>query len=189
MEMKKKYELMVIISSRITGSEIEKRLQGVKELLEEVTFEELWGTRPFAYPIKGHEQGYYAVWNFLMNPDDIETLEKALALFPDLVRSLILQVPENYVPMTLKDIEAGLEDLKKTKADKRSGNRMGGGDKRDDRKPAPAMKQAPLEKAPAAEKSPEAPAKEAAEPAKPAKPAKSFDQKLEDILSNDDLGL
>lgn len=181
---------MVILSNRITQNEIEKRLKELRELLQDISYEELWGVRPFAYPIKGQDQGYYAVWNFMMDTDGVKGMEKTLQLFPDLVRYLILQVPEDYKPITLKEIEAGLEDLKKQKAEKRGGMRSGGMKKKEEEKPAPEKKK--VEAAPAPEKTavePEAkPAAEAAEDA-PKKAGKSFDQKLEDILSNDDLGL
>jgi len=183
----KKYELMVILSSRITQGEIEKRLKELKELLSEISYEELWGTRPFAYPIKGHEQGYYAVWNFTMDPEEVKDLEKTLQLFPDLVRHLIVQVPENYTPITLKEIEAGLEEIKKQKAEKRGGMRGGKPKgKEEEKKAAPERKKA-TEAAPAEKSAPESEEKTTSEDKK--KPSRSFDQKLEDILSNDDLGL
>lgn len=178
---------MVIINSRITSSETEKRLADLRELLGEITYEELWGNRPFAYPIKGHENGYYAVWNFLFDPQGVLELERSLGLFPDLVRFLVLQVPENYTPITLKEIEAGLDQLRKEKAEKRGGVRNAADKRKDDEK-AKKASEAPRakteEKASIEEK---APVEEKASEEKA--PKKSFDQKLEDILSNDDLGL
>jgi small subunit ribosomal protein S6 len=195
MEMKKKYELMVILNSRIANSEIEKRLAELRTLLAEISFEELWGNRPFAYPIKGHEQGYYAVWNFMHSPEDVQELEKTLQLFPDLIRFLVLQVPENYAPITLKEIEEGLDELRKQKAEKRGSVRNAADKRKDDEKKAsPEAPKAP-EAAPAPKvvaKAAPAPAEEKAteEKSSEEKPSKkSFDQKLEDILSNDDLGL
>lgn len=193
MEMKK-YELMVIVNSQITQNEIEKRLKEIKELLSEVSFEEIWGIRTFAYPIKGNETGFYAVWNFMKDPNDIHELERTLNLIPDLVRFLVLQVPDDYTPVTLKEIDAGMEEVRKEKADKRSGQRNPRGDRKPEQKEAaPATKAAPAAAVPA----PAAAVKEAPAPEKKeepsteekAKKSRSFDQKLEDILSNDDLGL
>lgn len=197
MEMKK-YELMVIINSRITQKEIDSRIKELKELLQEISFEELWGVRPFAYPIKGHEQGYYAVWNFMMDPSAIKDLEKTLHLFPDLVRYLIVQVPEQYKSITLQEIDAGLDELRKQKAEKRGSVRNAQDKRKDDEKKVSSeVKRAPDALAPAPAPAPTpAPAVEAkvekaaaSEGKKDEKGKKSFDEKLDDILSDDDLGL
>jgi len=191
MEMKK-YELMVIINSRITQKEIDSRIKELKELLQEISFEELWGVRPFAYPIKGHEQGYYAVWNFMMDPTAIKDLEKTLHLFPDLVRYLVVQVPENYKSITLQEIDAGLDQLRKDKAEKRGSVRTAQDKRKDDEKKAPAEAKRPeAPVVPAAAKPAEVKDEKAApaEEKKDEKGKKSFDEKLNDILSDDDLGL
>ena len=202
MEMKK-YELMAILNSQITQNEIDKRLKELKGLLGEISFEELWGIRAFAYPIKGQEKGYYAVWNFLMDQEGVQELEKTLKLFPDLLRFLILQVPENYAPLKLQEIEAGVEQIRQDKAEKRGGGRTASDKRKDDEKkthteekkmPAPAPT-SPEKKEPEPEpKKKEAEKPEAAAPAEEkkdedGKKTRSFDEKLDDILSNDDLGL
>jgi small subunit ribosomal protein S6 len=199
MEMKK-YELMVIINSRITQKEIDTRVKELKELLRDISFEEIWGVRPFAYSIKGHEQGYYAVWNFSMDPSDIKDMEKTLQLFPDLIRYLIVQVPDQYKSITLQEIDAGLDELRKQKAEKRGSVRNAQDKRKDDEKkvssevrrapdapaPAPAPTPAP---APAPVAAAKVEKTEASEGKKAEKGKKSFDEKLDDILSDDDLGL
>lgn len=178
---------MAIISSQITDHEIEKRLSGLRELLGDIGYEELWGMRPFAYRIKNQDKGYYAVWNFMAETESIHELEKTLKLYPDLLRYLITSVPEEYTPITLKEIEAGLEALKKQKADKRSsgGRPMPGKPKPEKAEPAkkavtktaaePSTSKAPAEETPAEETK--------------VKKTKTLDEKLKDILSDDDLGL
>lgn len=190
MEMKKKYELMAIISSQITDHEIEKRLVGLRELLGDIAYEELWGMRPFAYRIKNQEKGYYVVWNFMVEPEAIHELEKTLKLYPDLLRFLISSVPEEYSPMTLKEIEAGLEALRKQKTEKRtSGGRPMPG-KAKPEKSEPVKKATPKAEpeAPAPKTSPQESTPSATEEEKPKK-TKTLDEKLKDILSDDDLGL
>ena len=196
MKMKHKYELMAIISSRISDGEIDKRVKGLKELLEEVVFEELWGMRPFAYPMKTQDKGYYAVWNFMAGAEAVQELEKTLKLYPDLLRFLLVRVPDEYQPMTLAQIDAGLELLRKQKADKRGGGARS-------TMPKPAHTEAKMAAPVAAHKPASVEAKPAPEPTTPTveekpvemskedkeKKSKAFHQKLEDILSNDDLGL
>lgn len=186
MEMKKKYELMAIISSQITDHEIEKRLGGLRELLGDIGYEELWGMRPFAYRINKQEKGYYVVWNFMAETESIHELEKTLKLYPDLLRFLITSVPEEYKPITLKEIEAGLEALKKQKADKRSsgGRPMPGKPKPEKAEPAKKTASEPRAPKAAAQETPAAETEETK-----AKKTKTLDEKLKDILSDDDLGL
>lgn len=194
MKMKQKYELMAIISSTLTDPEIQERLKGLKQRLgEEVVFEEIWGMRDFAYPIKGQRKGYYVVWNFMMTAEEVKAFEEGLKLYPGLVRFLIVKVPENYTPTPLKEIEAGLEALAKEKAEKRAGRKK-------TKKAAPKKEDKPAEKTeekPAAVEEKPAAEEKAAEPAKEEAPAekaedkkdKSLDEKLDDILSDEDLGL
>jgi|CXWL01.1.fsa_nt_gi small subunit ribosomal protein S6 len=202
MKMNHKYELMAIISSRITDGEITKRIKGLKELLgSEVVFEELWGMRSFAFAISKQDKGYYAVWNFMANADLVQDLEKHLKLYPDLLRFLLVRVPDEYKPMTLEKIEAGLEELRKQKAEKRGGRagntpQRPAGDLRPDMK-APTAAPIPPQTVTQKAEAPIAAAKPAAEaeaspevtPEDKEKKARAFDKKLEDILSNDDLGL
>jgi len=248
MKMKQKYELMIIISSQITDPEIEKRVKELKSRLgDEIVYEEIWGMRDFAYPIQKQPKGYYVVWNFMMTAKEIKAFEDSLKLFPDLLRYLILQVPEEYTPMKLKDIEAGLEALRQEKAEKRGAVRTAV-DKRKEKEAAKKEESAatgkPAAVAPKTEEAPkkevekkkeeapvaEVPAKEKAEekveekaeekvekvtPPEAApeekveepvvadeekveatpeekskeKKAKTLDEKLDDILSDKDLGL
>ncbi|MDP3975604.1 MAG: 30S ribosomal protein S6, partial [bacterium] len=118
--MSQKYELMVIISGKISDREVEERLKGLKEALgPSLTFEEIWGLRSLAYPIKKQSKGHYAVWNFISNAEALKELEGELKHFPDLLRYLLVTVPENYTPITLAQVEAGLEKLRAEKEEKR----------------------------------------------------------------------
>lgn len=205
----KKYEIMVIISSSITDEEIQQRLKDIKGLLgSDIVYEEMWGMRPFAFPIKKQTKGYYAVWNFMSNVEAVKELEDTFKLYPDLLRYLILKVPEDYQPITLPKIEAGLEKLTQEKAEKR-GQTKTSVQRRDEKakeptpaeltpkaeaKPAPSVAEgkeeektpATEEKAPPAEKAEE---KAEKKPEKKPEKAKTLDEKLDDILSDADLGL
>ncbi|MDP2691959.1 MAG: 30S ribosomal protein S6 [bacterium] len=209
MEMKKKYELMVIISSTIADPEIKERLKGLKEQLgKEIVFEEIWGMRDFAYPIKNQRKGYYAVWNFLVDGEEIKELEENLKLYPNLVRHLIMQVPDDYKPFTLKELETEMDKLRKEKAEKRGGKKRP--KKAEEKRVSKATTEKKLEEAIPekeirAKKEPEAaapeklkptespkmvePAKESPQEEKKAAKGSSLDERLDAILSDKDLGL
>lgn len=185
MKMKHKFELMAIISGGISDAEIKKAVSGIKDLLgDEIVYEETWGMRDLAYQIKNQEKGYYMVWNFMADDELVKGLQHPLGLFPNLLRHLLLKVPMDYKPITLGEVEQGLEALKEQKISKR-GKVKNATEKRveEDKKPQePVQESAPAQKAPAPV---EKPSKEES-----AKTAKSLDEKLDAILSGEeDLGL
>lgn len=181
--------MMVIMNSQVTDGEIEKGLAGIKELLGEVVYEEIWGMRPFAYPIQGQTKGYYAVWNFIADTEQIKKLEEELNLFPNLVRHLIMKVPEDYTPMKLADIEAGVAEITKAKAERRGDIRTATEKREDDaKKPKTAIPDTPNKKRKEEPKKEEKPAPKTAE--EKAEEKKSLDEKLEALINDDvDLGL
>lgn len=187
--MKRKFELMAIISPGITDKEIEARIHELKELLgTEIVFEEHWGMRPMAYKIKLQSKGYYVVFNFMLESDLVKELEGNLRLVPEVIRTLLVQVPDDYQPITYKEVCEGLEKMMKAKTEKRFGGKplvkkpIELKEKAAARPPTQELKAAPALK-------PELPkATPSPEPKKEEK-KKSFDQKLEDILSDADLGL
>lgn len=177
-----KYEMMAIISATLSEEQIKKELKALKALLgDDVVYEEIWGMRDFAYPIKGQTKGYYVVWNFMLDAQTVKSMEATIKLMPNIVRYLVMKVPANYKPITLKEMEAGMEALREEKAEKRG--KRSTGQKR-------TAKKAP-EKAEAKDKSDEAApaAKEEKKAVKEEDSKKSLDEKLDDILSDADLGL
>lgn len=189
--MKRKFELMAIISPAITDKEIEARIHELKELLgTEIVFEERWGMRPTAFKIKFQSKGYYVVFNFMLESDLVKELEANLRLIPDVIRTLLIQVPDDYKPITYKEVCDGLEKMMKQKTEKRFGG------KPMLKKAEPEIKAAVAPIAPVKKelKGEEIVKPEPSRPAPSAEPKKeekkkSFDQKLEDILSDADLGL
>ncbi len=201
--MKKKYELMAIVRSSITDKEIQDRIASLKEMIgSEVVFEEKWGIRPLAYRIKKEPKGFYVVWNFMFEPEELFELERNIRLLPDVIRFLLINLPEGYEPMTLAQIEAGLEKLRDEKSKKR-GTRPGmeapeGAPMRKEsmsfKESSPAKASLPLQAKPEVKPAALETAASAGTPLsgvkeEDKKPKKSFDQKLEDILRDDSLGL
>jgi ribosomal protein S6 len=110
---------MVILSPQLTEAEVTSVCDEIKGQLGEVTYEDHWGKRKFAYPINKHADGFYAVWNFRLSQDQIVALKDFLRLHQSVLRNLIVHIPEDYQPITGKQLEEGLdtyyEELKKDK--------------------------------------------------------------------------
>jgi len=105
-----KYELMVIIDSKLGEDATKKRLERTRKLISslkgEIFFEDLWGERNLGYPIKGHTEGYYAVMSFMISPEHIKEIDETLTLEPEVVRFLITKIPLAYEPKTLEEMNA-----------------------------------------------------------------------------------
>jgi len=108
----KKYELMVIVNPDIGTAAIAEALEEIKKLLTakkskgELFFEDVWGIRDLAYPIKKHDAGYYAVYDFVMLPSGINEIDQTLRLDNNIVRHMIVNLPLKYAPKTFAQMEA-----------------------------------------------------------------------------------
>lgn len=95
-----KYELMVILSPKLSDKEIEKTLAEVKETLTEnacsVFAEDTWGKRDLAYKISIFSTGYYVVMNFECEPDGLPAIHKDLRIQPGILRYLLTKIPDGY---------------------------------------------------------------------------------------------
>lgn len=114
------YELMVVIKPDIGIDEIEKHLNDTKELITshkgDVNFEDHWGTRDIAYKIKKYDRGFYAVLNFSADGGLVRELDSTLRLNNDVLRHLILNLPEGYKAKSYKQFEAEAEAADAEKA-------------------------------------------------------------------------
>ncbi len=107
-ESENKYELMVIIDSGIGQANVDKRLEAIRKQITKfgkIFFEDLWGEKDFAYPIKKMSKGYYAVLDFSFDPSELAEMETTLRLEPEVVRHLIVKLPLKYEPIALEDLQ------------------------------------------------------------------------------------
>ena len=92
--MTRAYEIAVVIDPQLTDSEIERFLHTLRQLFgkQEVSIEEedIWGRRPTAYQLKGHDEGYYAFFKVNMPGDKVASLEQSLKLNESVIRHLIV---------------------------------------------------------------------------------------------------
>jgi small subunit ribosomal protein S6 len=103
---------MVIINPDIGQEEINKQLGEIKEMLifskgekPEIFFEDIWGLRDLAYHIKKHDRGFYAVYDFLMDPSLVQELDTNLKLETAILRHMIVKLPFTYEAKTLATMD------------------------------------------------------------------------------------
>ena len=67
------YEMLVLASAELEDpkEEIAKVEEVVRSLGGEVSKTDFWGKRRLAYPIQKKTEGFYAVCNFTLNPDQL----------------------------------------------------------------------------------------------------------------------
>ncbi|MFA4814728.1 MAG: 30S ribosomal protein S6 [Candidatus Gracilibacteria bacterium] len=98
-----KYELMVILSPKQTDKEIEKNLKEIKGIVTEngydIVDEDLWGMREMSYSIKGNSKAYYAVYDFVGEPEGLPEIQKDLRLQTGVLRYMAVKMPNDYVMM------------------------------------------------------------------------------------------
>lgn len=90
----KTYELMVIYSSDLKDSQVHEQISmlknKIKDLKGEVTQEDFWGLKDFAYVIKRQVKGYYQILSFTLAPEVVSELKNWLRTREkEVLRSLI----------------------------------------------------------------------------------------------------
>jgi len=92
--MTRAYEIAVVIDPQLSDPEIERFLHTLRQLLakQDVTIEEedLWGRRPTAYELQGHQEGYYAFFKVSMPTDKVAAVEQSLKLNESVIRHLVV---------------------------------------------------------------------------------------------------
>lgn len=92
----KNYELMVALKP-LLPDDVRKALHKeflklVTDLGGEVVDIDVWGKRYLAYDIKGHNEGYYIVYNFKITADKIAEMKRQFELKQEVLRYIIVEV-------------------------------------------------------------------------------------------------
>lgn len=95
-----KYEIMAIVENSFDKAAAEKFctdsiLGKIQELGGNVTFQDFWGERGFAYKINGEKWGYYFVAQFDLERAKTLELRRDLNITKGVVRFLITKVEKN----------------------------------------------------------------------------------------------
>ena len=90
------YEMMVLVSAEIEDpkEEIAKVEEVVRNLCGEGAKTDFWVKRRLAYPIVKKSEGFYAVCNFTLSPDQLVELNRVLGLRPNIYRQMTVRLDE-----------------------------------------------------------------------------------------------
>ncbi len=92
----KNYEMMVALKP-LLPDDLRKELH--KEFMDmvqddggEVLDVDAWGKRYLAYKIKGHNEGYYLIYNFKVSPDKVAEIKRQMQLKQEILRFMIVEI-------------------------------------------------------------------------------------------------
>ncbi|MFA5022060.1 MAG: 30S ribosomal protein S6 [Patescibacteria group bacterium] len=110
------YELLYLVGANYTEEELAPIKEKVKELIKkfggEITAEDSFGKKKLAYPIKKNYQGYYLLYEFNLDGQNLKDLTKNLKLTNEVLRHIIAKKKIK----TANEIKAIEERAKKMKA-------------------------------------------------------------------------
>ena len=88
--MKKNYEAMIIISSKIADADRTELVKKFSKMASSSTTVEKWGVKKFAYPIEYRNEGYYFLMHFAAEPSKIEEMTKLMNITDGIVRFMFV---------------------------------------------------------------------------------------------------
>jgi len=90
----KKYELMVILKPLLPQdirAKIETKLKKIlKEGNGKILSEDVWGKKHLAYPISGHEDGYYIIYMVEVESENLGEIEKKMRMITEYLRFMFV---------------------------------------------------------------------------------------------------
>jgi small subunit ribosomal protein S6 len=106
------YELMAVLAPDIAEEAMPGELERISGYITagggqvtELVTTSPWGRRRLAYPIRDYRDGFYALYNFSTEPEQIDELERELRLNNQVIRSLVT----SYVAPKPKKVKPGKE--------------------------------------------------------------------------------
>lgn len=90
------YEMLVLVSAELEDpkDEIAKVEEVVRSLEGEIVKTDFWGKKRLAYPIDKKTEGFYALCNFKLKPDQLGELHRVLGLRPNIYRQMTIRLDE-----------------------------------------------------------------------------------------------
>ncbi len=89
------YELLYIMSNKFTEDEIEPIAEKINKTIAgeggDIAFDENWGKKKLAYPIKGSQHGYYRLMEFDLDGEKLSIIDRFLRMSSDVVRHQIVK--------------------------------------------------------------------------------------------------
>lgn len=92
------YELALVVKPLLPDdvkTKVTSELEKLVEKLEgKISVKEEWGKRHLAYPIKGHEEGYYVFFKVELSSDKTQQFQAQLRQVKDVLRFLLISENE-----------------------------------------------------------------------------------------------
>jgi len=89
------YELLYVISPRLTADEVDATVERVGALIEgsggSISMVDHWGRRRLAYPIRQHFEGVYVLTHCMLDGLRAQEIERALNLNENVLRHLMVR--------------------------------------------------------------------------------------------------
>jgi len=89
-----KYEFMGILKPFLPEDVRGKLQQGIERVLKSkcgnIMTSDIWGKRHFSYKMKGHEEGYYILYQLEIPKEHLQEIQTELRLISDLLRFVII---------------------------------------------------------------------------------------------------
>ena len=90
------FEHVIILKQRLSSNELSNELKNhtdmVSELSGNVIYQESWGMRNLAYPIKNNKKAFYEFMNIEMPQENIDLMNSKLNLNENVIRYLSIKV-------------------------------------------------------------------------------------------------
>ena len=90
------FEHVLILKQSLSSNELSNELQNhmdmVSELKGNIVYQESWGMRNLAYPIKNNKKAFYEFMNLEMPQENIDLMNSKLNLNENVIRYLSIKV-------------------------------------------------------------------------------------------------
>jgi ribosomal protein S6 len=171
------YEISILSPTNLLQKEEQELQKDIEDLLIEsgakVLDRDVWKRCGLAYPIRRHREGRMTILTLELPPEKVKPLEKGLQLVRNLLRFLVVKLPKDYKLIRYSEVyEEWLKDKEAQESRKREVTEQ-------------ELKKKIVRKSAAKEKESAAPVTVPAE----ALAAPAFEEKLEELISDEDLHL
>jgi small subunit ribosomal protein S6 len=90
------FEHVIILKQSLSSNELSNELQNHTDMVSElsgiVVYQESWGMRNLAYPIKNNKKAFYEFMNIEMPQENIDLMNSKLNLNENVIRYLSIKV-------------------------------------------------------------------------------------------------
>ena len=90
------FEHVIILKQSLSSNELSNELKNHTEMLSElngnIVYQESWGMRNLAYPIKNNKKAFYEFMNIEMPQENIDLMNSKLNLNENVIRYLSIKV-------------------------------------------------------------------------------------------------